>query len=272
MLKKITLFGLMLLSTQFLLANQTLSMTYRTTAKEPYIKESPSNEGIWKSVYEKAADKIGFKLRIERYPKKRGYNLLAEGNVDFYPGSSFNLEREKLGYFIKNHLTREGATILYRDDLNISNIQDIQGYELLNNLGSTTTFYKRAKIDLTTNTIREVPELSIEKAIGILQRKMADVYAYSNIGIENHLGDREFKGVKKIILDSKENSPVFIFSKKSPHYKEKPNPNYNPNESLSISNLPYTLDENSTAYKFQEALNEMKESGEIDAILDSYGE
>ena len=168
-------------------------------------------------MYEKEAKKIGFGLRIERYPKKRAYSLLATGEVDFYPGSSFNLEREKLGYFIKNHLSREGVAILYRDDLNISIIQDIKGYELLNNLGSTTIFYKRAKIDLTSNTTREVPELSIEKAIGILQRKMADVYAYSNIGIKNHLGDKEIDGVKKIIIDSKEDSPVLNFSKNSPH-------------------------------------------------------
>lgn len=273
MLRQIAFFlGFTLFFTQLLSASQTLTMTYRTTAKEPFINEAPSDEGIWKSVYEKAAKKIGFELKIERYPKKRAYSLLAIGDVDFYPSSSFNLEREKMGYFIKNHLSREGVAILYRDDLNISNIEDIKGYELLNNLGSTTIFYKRAKIDLTTNIIREVPELSIEKAIELLQRKMADVYAYSDVGIESFLGDKKIKGIKKIILSSKGKTSVLIFSKKSPHYKEKSNPAYNPNERLSLSNLPYTLDKNSTAYKFQQALYEMKKSGEIDAILNSYGE
>lgn len=247
-----------------------LTMVYRTTAKEPFISKAPLHEGVWKEVYAKAAKKIGLTLKIRRYPKKRAYQLLAKGQVDFYPASSFKPAREKIGFFIKNHLSKEGATVLFREGLPIKNVADIKGYELLNNLGSTTTFYKRAGISLDKNTLREIPELGIQRAVKLLQRGMSDVYAYSDIGIESFLQERSIKGIKKLAIDSKEKPSVLIFSKKSKHYKEKNNPNYNPGKSLSINNLPYRLDEDSLAYKFQGALKEMKISGEVKAILDSY--
>ncbi|MEA3512775.1 MAG: transporter substrate-binding domain-containing protein [Campylobacterota bacterium] len=179
----IIVFGL--LFTNFAFCNDTLTMVYRTTAKEPYIKKQPSNQGIWESVYKEAAKKIGLKLEVQRYPKKRAYKMLEEGDVDFYPAASFKKSREKIGYFINSQLKRDGFAVIYRDDLEINNIKDIKGYELLNNLGSTYTFYNRAGIDIKNNTMRQIPELDIQRAVKILQNKMGDIYAYSNIGVKN---------------------------------------------------------------------------------------
>jgi len=254
MVKK--LFLLFLLSS-YLLANDILTMVYRTTAKEPFISGELSSEGLWKESFEKAAKKIGVKLVIKRYPKNRAYQKLEMGTVDFYPASSYKPSREKIGFFIDSGFEEAGVGILYRDDLNISTVADIKNYELLNNMGSTTFFYDRAGINLKQNQLRRVPELDINRAFMMLQNKMSDIYAYSDVGIKKYLLNQENEGVKLLLLKLDQHKNFLLFSKKSKYYKEKLNPNFDSSKKLGIDNLPYILDENSIAYKFQEALKDI---------------
>lgn len=245
------------------IAQDRLIMVYRTTAKEPFIKESPSNEGVWKETFEKAAKKVGLELEVERFPKKRAYTMLEYGEADFYPAASFKPSREKIGYYIDNQLGQEGAIVLYSSKLDIDSSEEIRGYTLLNNLGSTTTFYKRAGISLDKNSLREVPELDIQRAIELIKVDKNNIYAYSDHTVEHYLKNSKTESIKKLVFASKKPVEHLLFSKKSKYYKEKPNPNYDPSRELSINNLPYMLDENCKAYEFAQALKELKESGEI---------
>lgn len=243
-----------------------ITMVYRETGKLPYIDVAPSNKGLYQAVYTEAAKRIGLKFQIKRLPKKRAYFQLEDGHVDFYPGASFSLDREYLGYFIENGMALKGSALLYRDDFNISDVSKIEDAYLLYNMGGTTSFYDYAGIDLKSNYLREVPYLDIEKAVKILQQKQADLYAYDITAVNDYFKARDIAGVKKLSVYLDKKVDHLIFSKRSVFYQEKTNPNYDPNDELSIKNLPYTLDENCIAYKFQQAIKSMKVSGEIDKL------
>ncbi len=71
-----------------------------------------SNEGLYRIIFKEAAKRIGLEFEIKRYPKKRAYLYLEMGKVDFYPGASFNSDREKIGYFIDNCMAPKGGMLL----------------------------------------------------------------------------------------------------------------------------------------------------------------
>lgn len=248
------------------LCQDVITMVYRPAEKAPYIEEAPSNEGLYQVVFKEAANRIGLEFEIKRYPKKRAYLHLKMGTADFYPGASFNPDREKIGYFIDNNMAFKGGMLLYRDDINIKSISEIKGYTLLYNLGGTTTFFKLIGVNVKANMLRKVPKLGIAKAIKILQIKQSDFYAYDLIAVEEYFKKNKVVGIKKYPVHFKDQIDHLIFSKKSKYYKERPNPNYDPSKELNINNLPYTLLESCVAYKFQQALKSMQMSGEIDRI------
>lgn len=243
-----------------------ITMVYREAEKLPYIHAAPSNEGLYQAVFTEAAKKIGLKFQIKRLPKKRAYFQLENGYADFYPGASFAQEREYFGYFIDNGMTLKGSALLYRGDLNISDVSEIRDYTLLYNMGGTTSFYEYIGVDLASNYLREVPYLDIEKAIKILQKKQADFYAYDVTAVNNYLKAHDVKGLKELSVPLEGKVDHLFFSKRSHFYREKLNPSYDPSKELTINNLPYTLDENSIAYKFQQAIKSMQVSGEIERL------
>lgn len=243
-----------------------ITMVYREAEKLPYIDAAPSNKGLYQTVFTEAAKKIGLRFQIERLPKKRAYFHLKNGYADFYPGASFAPEREYFGYFIDNGMILKGSSLLYRDDLNINDVSEIRGYTLLYNMGGTTSFYEFVGVNLTSNYLREVPSLDIEKAIKILQQKQADFYAYDVAAVNNYFKAHDVQGLNQLSVPFEEKVDHLIFSKRSSFYREKPNPSYDPSKELTINNLPYKLDENSIAYKFQEAIKAMQMSGEIERL------
>jgi ABC-type amino acid transport substrate-binding protein len=243
-----------------------ITMVYREAEKLPYIDAAPSNKGLYQAVFKEAAKKIGLRFQIKRLPKKRAYNHLENGYADFYPGASFVPDREHFGYFIENGMALKGSALLYDNDLTVNNVSEIKGYTLLYNMGGTTSFYEYSGVDLTSNYLREVPSLDIKKAIKILQKKQADFYAYDITAINNYFKAHDVKGIKRLSVPLDEKVDHLIFSKRSDFYHQKSNPSYNPSKELAIKNLPYTVDENSIAYKFQQAIKSMQVSGEIDRL------
>lgn len=248
------------------MAEETLTMVYRPTTKSPYIEAAPSNKGIYQSVFTEAAKRIGCRLVIKRLPKKRAYKHLERGDVDFYPGASFNDKREKIGFFIDNCMMLNGVSLLYREGITIRSAKDVVGYTLLRNIGSTTSFYRYVGVDIKKNSVREAPRLSIERVIKILQAGYADVFAYDADAVEAYLKKNRVEGVNSLRIPIEIRKDYLIFSKKSKHYKESPNNSYDPSRPPGITNLPYRLDDACIAARFSKAIKEMSASGRIDQI------
>ena len=241
-------------------------MVYREAEKLPYIHAAPSNKGLYQTVFTEAAKKIGLRFQIKRLPKKRAYSHLENGYVDFYPGASFSSERECFGYFIENGMALKGSALLYSDDFTLKDVSEIREYSLLYNMGGTTSFYEYAGVDLTLNYLREVPSLDIKKAIKILKKKQADFYAYDITAVNDYFKAHDVKGINKLSIPLDKKVDHLIFSKRSNLYQEIPNISYDPSKEITINNLPYTLDENSIAYKFQQAIKSMQMNGEIERL------
>ena len=66
---------------------ETLVLAYPERQRLPFMAEAPSNEGIYRDVFSRAAALIGYELTILRLPKKRLFQYMREGRVDLYPGS-----------------------------------------------------------------------------------------------------------------------------------------------------------------------------------------
>jgi hypothetical protein len=255
---------LLILFSNFGLCQDVITMVYRPAEKAPYIEGVPSNRGLYQVIFKEAAKKIGMKFEIKRYPKKRAYLYLETGKADFYPGASFNPDREKIGYFIDNCMAPKGAMLLYSADIKIKSISEVKGYNLLYNMGGTTFFLKLIGVDLKSNMLRVVSKLGIAKAIKILQFKQSDFYAYDLTAVEEYFIKNKVVGIKKFPVLLNNQIDHLIFSKKPKYYKERPNTNYDPNKDRSINNLPYTLLESCIAYKFQQTIKSMHMSGEIE--------
>ena len=91
-------------------------MGYNASAKNPLIAAAPDNSGAYIDLYRRLAQKIGHELKIVRYPKKRVYQLMQEGKIDFYPGMKFKPDRAAFAYFIPNGLPT-GRTGISRLDM-----------------------------------------------------------------------------------------------------------------------------------------------------------
>lgn len=244
-----------------------LKMGYRTTARLPNIEAKPSNKGVYQDLYSEAAKRIGCELEIHRLPKKRILRDLGRGTLDFYPGLTFREERSLYIHFFPNGLPSADIGLTRVEVSEINSFYDLKGKTVLRAFGGSSVDADKYGV-----TLKTPPELSFNKAIEIILNKQADFYE-DEIGtlsyyLKSHPRADELKfhlhccgGLTELTVG---------FSRASPHLKEEVNPDYDVQKELAYDNFPTRLATRTIAYRFQQALKELKEDGFTDNVFQKY--
>jgi len=262
------------LNSSFSFAQCVLTMGYKEASKPPLINAKPDHSGVYFDLYSLAAKKIGCELAIIRLPKKRLHNFLANGSIDFYPGSSFSEQRSKYLHYIANGLSTGQYGVTLSDLPQITNFKKIKtlGLTWVMELGSSKLSIANAlKIKALS-----VASIDIKIASKFLISNRAQFVILDKVLIDNYLISQNIatlksKGLKIHRLCCGGIRPMYLgFSKASVHLKLQVSQVYNSEKPLSFLNVPRTLAKGNVAYQFQEALLQMHDSGESSAIYRRY--
>ena len=255
-------------------ADCVITMTYKDGGKPPLIAAMPDNNGAYIDLFTKAADKIGCSLNLVRHPKKRLHKMLAQGKLDFYPGASFSKKRSAYLYYFANGF-ETGMIGMTLD--NVGEITELQQLKPLNPVwimeigGSKKTMAKELGIQ-----VHEMKNISIDTAIKMLTHKRGGFYLADKEPVDYYLKESGSSSYEKLGIKLHRNccgglQPMYMgFSRFSPHFAEKPNPDYDPTEKLSPDNFPTMVDENCVAARLGAALLELRDSGESQKIYDNH--
>lgn len=241
-------------------------MGFRTTERLPLIGKDPIDDGLYYDLYSEAAQRIGCQLTVVRSPKKRLLKMLESGKIDFYPGFTFNLERTDYVHFIESGLPGGQIGISRFDIHPITNLHQLSGLTLAQSLGApdfaagveNITYYTKA-------------ELSILEAITLIRKKRADFYIYPRGTLMYYLRLNETDDIQVHPDCCGGVEPLYLgFSIRSKHFKQRSNPQFEPNLPLSADNWPTAPHSNSISYLFQQQLKAMKLSGETMDLYKQY--
>jgi hypothetical protein len=248
-------------------------MGYKDISKMPLIGEKNDNFGLYFDLFSKAAKKIGYKLKIKRYPKKRIHSGLKDGTIDFYPGSSFSQKRAEYLYYLPNGLSTKEVLVSIMSQPEISDMNKVKG-TLIVERGSSKLDWDKIYTDLK---IIELSELSMEKVIKALKYNRGDFYIadievvdyYKKLNNLNKYSDINIKIHNMSI--NKDFVPMYLgFSRKSKLFSEKKNLEYDKHKLTFIDNFPTIIDKNSVAYKFFVALDELKKEKITNKLYGKY--
>jgi len=242
-----------------------LKMGYKDGEKKPLIGPIGDNTGTFQDLFTEAAEKIGCKLVIYRIPKKRALQGLQIGLIDFYPGASFSIQRSKYLFYIKNGLiTAElGLTPL--------NVPDIKSYHNVKSLnfiwlmepGST----KKEIADTFRIQSQQTPNVTIDKVMLYFESRGVNFYVADKELIDQFTFKKpdyflEYNGLQLHKNCCGGVQPMYLgFSKKSVHIKLVKNLNFDETQAPSPSNQRESLDTNSIAYRYEQALAELASQG-----------
>ncbi|WP_373973788.1 transporter substrate-binding domain-containing protein [Chitinibacter sp. SCUT-21] len=236
----------------------TLLMGYRTTDRLPYIAAAPDNTGLYLDLYTEASRRIGCQLKIIREPKNRVLDSLKIGRIDFYPGLIFSPERGKDFYFLPNGLPSQQVALTRSGLQALNSLQIMRGKTLIMAMGGA---YKEA-IQHGIN-VRTPPELTIEKAIEMIESSKADVYVDELSSLTYYLN--HYPNRNKLMLHPNCCGGVQHFtmgiSRQSSNTKYIPNPKFNPYHDVNAENDPLKLAPNSTMSRFSQAVWQLNKEG-----------
>jgi len=261
-------FALLIMS-QTALATCTIKLGYRVEDKSPFMAGGSDNSGLYKEIYTRAAKAINCKLVIIRKPKNRILAELNAGKVDIYPAYNFTEKRARNVFYLETGLVKKNVGISLHSLPDITHFTQLTGHTAMLALGSLNRYQYFQGVD-----VRWVPDLNIDKVISFLKRERADFY-FANLSeylyAIKQLSAEQTQGLKvHHNCCGKERIVYFALSKKSPLIKELPNPRYIAAKATSPTNFPTILDLNSTAYRFNQALQQMKKQGIIEDLYNHY--
>ncbi len=245
-----------------------IRMGYRTTDKFPYINEAPNNEGLFKDLYSEAARRVGYKLEIVREPKKRVLLHLKEGNLEFYPGFAFNMERAEYSIWFKNGIKQRDVTISREELHSLDEPKDLKGLVYLKALGNPEYLTEE---QLRGVKVITVAELDVERAIKMILNNRADFYIYEDDTMRYFVKSRNIDGIKfHDDLITRFYIMTVGFSRFSPLYEGGDNHDYDTTKVISKYNFPFVLTPGSVPDKFRTALDEMYREGYTDSLYNVY--
>ncbi len=267
------------MSTSILLQakEKTLILVYKELGKAPYIQAAPDNSGLYYDMMSRAAQKIGFELIIERYPKKRTYSMLENGTAELYASGEFYIHRSEFLYYFPNGLYRNadfyGITSMSIPE--IENISDISNHNLIwcVELGSSWAL-KAESLGVRYN---EISNARIEVAVKLLHLKRPFFFHIQKKDIEKYLIDNGISSLEEIGIKihkkcglNKQEPLYTAFSRFSPYYSEQPNPLYDKSKPTSPENFPIEPIANSVPEQLKNALQEMIVNGETAKMIAKY--
>lgn len=254
-----------------------LTLVYKDSGKPPYMAVAPDSSGLYLDMMTRACEKVGFGLKVLRLPKKRTYSLLETGRADLYASAQFRDYRSKFLYYMPNGLFRyeEFWGLTATDIPRISSISDITQYDLLFMVERGSSWPRKAQRHGVP--YEEISRLAVADAVTAIRSGRPFFYSLNREKIEAYMAEQglaslESVGVRIHTECCEDNAaPLYTnFSRNSPHYAEEPNPNYDRQRPLSAENFPYRLVPGSVPYRLQEALREMRDSGETAALVRQY--
>jgi ABC-type amino acid transport substrate-binding protein len=250
-----------------------LIMGYKEGSKPPYIGVIGNNNGAYQALFSQAAQMIGYQLKIIRLPKKRVYQQLKQGQIDFYPASGFSLERSEYLYWLPNGFRTKQALLSTITDREITGISQMKG-TLLAPLGSIAANYATNN---PTLKIQKMGVLPIDKAILALQLGRGNFYIYDIDIFDYYLKRKKLESFEQISLRLHPDAIVKEFSSlhaafsiHSKHFSAIANPNYKTKEENSFSNQKLIPSKDSIAYSFEQALRYLEETGETKKIYNKH--
>lgn len=275
MLTILLLYLLTITHLQLSLASEppSLVMGYKEGSKPPYIGPAGDNNGAYLELFTLAANRIGFQLKVIRLPKKRVYQQLAQGKIDFYPSSGFSHERKEYLYWFPNGLLSKQALLSNNMIQDITEFSQIKG-TLLAPLGSSAANYA---IKNPAIKIQKMGVLPLDKAILAMKLGRGDFYIYDLDTLDYYLKRKGLLNFEQISLklhpnaiDKEFSSLQGSFSIHSKYFQAEKNPNYNPNKKADFDNQQLTPSKNSIAYAFEQALAHLQETGKTKEIYNKY--
>ena len=115
-----------------------------------------------------------------------------------------------------------------------------------------------------------IPEMSVPDAFTLLRKRRADFYIYPTETLLYYLGHLHHDEIKIHPNCCGGERPLYLgFSRRSPHIEEDINLKYDLTQPISISNFPTVLNPDSIAAKLEQALYEMKQSGQTLSLFHS---
>ena len=252
--------------------NSILIMGYPEREKEPYIAESPNNAGIYNDLFSRAAKRIGFTLRIVRPPKKRLFDAMRRGEVDFYPGS-FEKERIPIITWAEYGIATKEICLSRIDMPLLNSLKNTPPLHVITELGSSKESINQIYPNLHAEILGGRVDIPI--AIDALQGRRGDLFITEENSLRYYL-ERKNIDLTKLGLRLHENcipqvSRLLIgLSRRSEKYAEMSNPNFKPKEAFTMSNLPQLISPTSTLGKFIKALIDLKNSGETHKIIELF--
>ncbi|EIJ0968972.1 transporter substrate-binding domain-containing protein [Vibrio vulnificus] len=266
-------FGLLLLLCGFIypsLATTEIIMGYRTTEKMPYIHAEPSDDGFYFELYDEAAKRIGAKLKVVRLPKLRVLLALEAGEIDFYPGFAFDLERVKYAYWVPNGTYQRDVAVTLKGRPLMTQATSLDGFTQLVALGNPDYLVGRDTSKMNQFT---VSELDVGRAMTFLRRGRADFYVYEEDTLRYYL---KTEGLNDMMIHPQfvdRSTPSWAgFSRNSALFQGQENPAYDPNLPLAWNNMPMELVPGSVIDEFRQALQQMEMEGWTQALYRKYFE
>lgn len=250
-----------------------LIMGYKEGSKPPYIGSVGDNSGAYEALFSQAAQMIGYQLKIVRLPKKRVYQHLLQGQIDFYPASGFSQQRAEYLYWFHNGFLSKQALLSTTIDQEITDFHQAKG-TLLAPLGSSAESYAINSPDIK---VQKMGILPIDKAILALKLGRGDFYIYDIDIFDYYLKRKQLAGFEELSLRLHPNaiekeftSLHAAFSIHSKHFSAIPNPNYNNKKESSFYNQKQIPSNDSVAYSFEQALKYLQETGKTRKIYNKY--
>ncbi|QBG35617.1 transporter substrate-binding domain-containing protein [Litorilituus sediminis] len=230
------------------------TMGYRTSERLPFINKAPDNQGLYHGLFQLAANSIGCKLKTVRAPKKRILKMLAQGDVDFYPGLGKTKAREQYLYFFENGLTSHTVAISHQSEPDIETLAQMRGKVLLIAIGGNDFDANKHGIYL-----RKAHDLSVPTALTTISDRKADFFLYNKDSLLYYLHKHPDKSLKIHPCCFKPKAMLLGFSKKSKHLT------FTKAKGGSLQ-----LAKDSKAYLFQQALQKIQTSETLNELKNYY--
>lgn len=263
-------FGFILIGASFSAFACELVMGYRTNAKPPFISAAPDNSGLYQALYKEASRRINCTLTVVRQPKARILHLMKEGAVDFYPGLSFSSARAEHFVFLPNGLKDGYIGLTRSSEPEIRSLHDVAARKLVMVVSFGGYDLNAKQYGIHT---RKPYDFTLTQIVDLILEGHADFYAYNLLAVRYFLKTHPERASRLKIHNhccQEAQQMFFGVSKRSKHILLHPNPNYRPDLTLSETNTPEQVQENSTIWRLYQALEEMAQDGSLRAIEARY--